>query len=79
MSEKDWQSADLVFDLDADHLPSVTLGEDTYAEMLAKCKDALFRLLEFLEDDFASEDLERSSFRAAAAITFTSGTKTSCT
>jgi len=58
MSEKDWQSADLVFDLDADHLPSVTLGEDTYAEMLAKCKDALFRLLEFLEDDFAFEDLE---------------------
>ena len=58
MHEKDWQSADLVFDLDADHLPSVTLGEDSYAEMLAKCKDALVRLLEFLEDDFAFEDLE---------------------
>ncbi|QRV14427.1 DNA primase small subunit PriS [Haloterrigena salifodinae] len=58
MSAKDWQSADLVFDLDADHLPSVTLGEDTYAEMLAKCKDALFRLLDFLEDDFGFEDLE---------------------
>ncbi|QSW99353.1 DNA primase small subunit PriS [Haloterrigena alkaliphila] len=58
MSAKDWQSADLVFDLDADHLPSVTLGEDTYAEMLAKCKGALFRLLEFLEDDFGFEDLE---------------------
>lgn len=58
MSAKDWQSADLVFDLDADHLPSVTLGEDSYAEMLAKCKDALFRLLDFLEDDFGFEDLE---------------------
>ncbi|ADB61441.1 DNA primase, small subunit [Haloterrigena turkmenica DSM 5511] len=58
MSAKDWQSADLVFDLDADHLPSVTLGEDSYAEMLAKCKDALFRLLGFLEDDFGFEDLE---------------------
>jgi len=58
MHEKDWQSADLVFDLDADHLPSVTLGEDSYAEMLAKCKDALFRLLEFLEDDFGFEALE---------------------
>ncbi|MDG5819296.1 DNA primase small subunit PriS [Natronococcus sp. A-GB7] len=58
MHEKDWQSADLVFDLDADHLPTVTLGEDSYAEMLAKCKDALLRLLDFLEDDFAFEDLE---------------------
>ncbi|WP_090614103.1 DNA primase small subunit PriS [Natrinema salaciae] len=58
MTEKDWQSADLVFDLDADHLPGVTLGEDSYAEMLAKCKDALCRLLEFLEEDFAFDDLE---------------------
>ncbi|ARS91168.1 DNA primase small subunit PriS [Natrarchaeobaculum aegyptiacum] len=58
MHDKDWQSADLVFDLDADHLPSVTLGEDTYAEMLAKCKDALYRLLEFLEEDFGFEDTE---------------------
>ncbi|OIB59274.1 DNA primase small subunit PriS [Natrialba sp. SSL1] len=58
MKAKDWQSADLVFDLDADHLPSVTLGEDSYAEMLAKCKDALFRLLDFLENDFGFEELE---------------------
>ena len=58
MSEKEWQSADLVFDLDADHLPNVTLGEDSYAEMLATCKDALLRLLDFLEDDFGFEDLE---------------------
>ncbi|WP_255193206.1 DNA primase small subunit PriS [Natronobeatus ordinarius] len=58
MSEKEWQSSDLVFDLDADHLPGVTLGEDSYAEMLATCKDALLRLLDFLEDDFAFSDLE---------------------
>jgi len=57
MSEKGWRSSDLVFDLDADHLPSVVLGEDSYAEMLAKCKDALLRLLDFLEDDFGFEDL----------------------
>ncbi|MFC7078008.1 DNA primase small subunit PriS [Haloarcula halophila] len=57
MSEKGWRSSDLVFDLDADHLPSVTLGEDSYAEMLAKCQDALRRLLDFLEDDFGFEDL----------------------
>jgi DNA primase small subunit len=57
MGAKDWRGSDLVFDLDADHLPSVTLGEDTYAEMLATCKDALLRLLDFLENDFAFEDL----------------------
>ena len=57
MSEKNWRSSDLIFDLDADHLPSVTLGEDSYAEMLAKCKDALVRLLDFLERDFGFEDM----------------------
>ncbi|WP_246982866.1 DNA primase small subunit PriS [Halorientalis marina] len=56
MSEKNWRSSDLVFDLDADHLPSVTLGEDSYAEMLEKCKGALMRLLDFLDDDFGFED-----------------------
>lgn len=58
MAEKGWQGSDLVFDLDADHLPSVTLGEDTYAEMLGKCKEALFRLLSFLEGDFGFDDTE---------------------
>lgn len=58
MTEKEWRSSDLVFDLDADHLPSVTLGEDSYGDMLRKCKDALMRLLEFLEDDFAFENIE---------------------
>ncbi|MEF8852829.1 MAG: DNA primase small subunit PriS [Haloarculaceae archaeon] len=57
MSGKGWRCSDLVFDLDADHLPSVVLGEDSYAEMLAKCKDALLRLLDFLENDFGFEDL----------------------
>ncbi|WP_254863176.1 DNA primase small subunit PriS [Halovivax gelatinilyticus] len=58
MSEKGWRDSDLIFDLDADHLPGVTLGEDSYAEMLAKCKDALYRLLDFLDDDFGFDDLE---------------------
>jgi len=57
MGGKEWRSSDLIFDLDADHLPSVVLGEDSYAEMLAKCKGALLRLLDFLEDDFGFEDL----------------------
>ena len=57
MGAKGWRCSDLVFDLDADHLPSVVLGEDSYPEMLAKCKDALLRLLDFLEEDFGFEDL----------------------
>ena len=57
MDEKGWQGADLVFDLDADHLPSVDPEAATYAEMLAACKDALLRLLDLLETDFAFEDV----------------------
>lgn len=57
MSEKGWRSSDLIFDLDADHLPS-TSTDDSYREMLAACKDALYRLLDFLEDDFAFEELQ---------------------
>jgi len=57
MPGKDWLGSDLVFDLDGDHLPSVVLGEDSYAEMLEKCKDALLRLLDFLETDFGFENL----------------------
>jgi DNA primase small subunit len=56
MEEKGWRRSDLIFDLDADHLPS-TAPDDSYAEMLAACKDALRRLLDFLENDFAFEDL----------------------
>ena len=57
MARKGWRSADLVFDLDADHLPSVDPEAASYREMLAACKEALYRLLAFLEDDFAFEDL----------------------
>lgn len=57
MDEKDWQGSDLIFDLDADHLPRVELGEDSYKVMLEKCKAALLRLLDFLEDDFGFRNL----------------------
>jgi len=57
MSAKDWRGSDVVFDLDADHLPSVDPSQATYAEMLAACKDALLRLLDFLENDFGFEEL----------------------
>jgi DNA primase small subunit len=57
MAEKGWLGSDLIFDLDADHLPSVELGEDSYGEMLEKCKSALLRLLDFLEEDFGFRNL----------------------
>ena len=58
MDAKGWRSADLVFDLDADHLPAVDPAETSYPEMLDACKQALFRLLSFLGDDFGFSDLD---------------------
>jgi DNA primase small subunit len=58
MDEKGWQSADLVFDLDADHLPGVDPETTSYADMLAACKDDLLNLLDILEDDFAFADTQ---------------------
>ncbi|MFA1611528.1 DNA primase small subunit PriS [Halobellus rubicundus] len=57
MDEKGWQSADLVFDLDADHLPAVDPAEASYAEMLAACKEELLNLLSFVDDDFDFSDV----------------------
>jgi DNA primase small subunit len=56
MDEKGWQGSDLIFDLDADHLPGVDPETTSYAEMLAACKDALLRLVDFLERDFGFEE-----------------------
>jgi len=58
MAEKGWRGADLVFDLDADHLPGVDEAEASYAEMLRACKDALQRLLDLLRADFGFTDDE---------------------
>ncbi|WP_435347593.1 DNA primase small subunit PriS [Haloarchaeobius sp. HRN-SO-5] len=57
MTKKGWRSSDLVFDLDADHLPGVDPETDSYAAMLSVCKDVLLRLLDLLETDFGFEDL----------------------
>mgnify|MGYP002762277659 FL=1 len=57
MGQKGWRNADLVFDLDADHLPGVDPETTSYPEMLATCKEALLRLLDFVDDDFAFEDV----------------------
>lgn len=58
MGRKGWREADLIFDLDADHLPGVDPETTSYAEMLEACKDALDRLLEFLDRDFGFERTE---------------------
>jgi len=52
MDDKGWRGADLVFDLDADHLPAVDPDETSYGGMLAACKEALRNLLDLLERDF---------------------------
>ncbi|MFB6173517.1 MAG: DNA primase small subunit PriS [Halobacteriales archaeon] len=59
MGEKGWRGSDLVFDLDADHLPGVDPDADSYREMLAACKDELRALLDHLTGDFgiAPEEL----------------------
>lgn len=54
MKEKNWRGADLIFDLDADHLPN---APRSYADMLEMVKKESLRLLDFLTDDFGfSED-----------------------
>ncbi len=65
MAEKEWQGADLVFDLDADHLRGA--GERTYAEQLDQVKAGLRRLLDdFLWGDFGIDPEETE-------ITFSGG------
>jgi len=49
MREKGWLGADLIFDLDADHLRN---APPTYSEMLDLVKVETEKLLEFLLDDF---------------------------
>ncbi|MDO9517231.1 MAG: DNA primase catalytic subunit PriS [Methanosarcinaceae archaeon] len=56
MKEKNWLSADLIFDLDADHLPG---APKSYADMLEHVKQESIKLYEFLNNDFgfAEEDI----------------------
>lgn len=54
MDQKGWQGADLIFDLDADHLPGAKM---TYSDMLDHVKAESLKLADFLMDDFGfSED-----------------------
>ncbi|WNY25201.1 DNA primase catalytic subunit PriS [Methanolapillus millepedarum] len=53
MDQKCWQGADLIFDLDADHLPG---AKRTYSDMLNHVKRESLKLSEFLMDDFGFSD-----------------------
>lgn len=57
MQQKKWKGADLIFDLDADHLTNVE-KHHTYPESLEICKQELLKLISFLEDDFGFEKME---------------------
>jgi DNA primase small subunit len=57
MGKKGWRGSDLVFDIDADHLPGVDPETEGYGAMLAAGKAALVDLLDFLETDFGFEDV----------------------
>jgi DNA primase small subunit len=60
MKEKKWQGADLIFDLDADHLPGKV---HSYKGMLDNVKSETAKLLDFLLEDFGfSEDNTRIVF-----------------
>ena len=49
MKEKNWEGADLIFDIDADHLPVKT---DSFKVMLDAAKQEIIKLVGFLMDDF---------------------------
>ncbi|WMT52082.1 MAG: DNA primase catalytic subunit PriS [Ferroplasma sp.] len=50
MMEKEWLGAELIFDLDADHIEGA--NKMTYMEILAEVKKHTIRLLEMLMNDF---------------------------
>ncbi|QLC49204.1 DNA primase catalytic subunit PriS [Methanolobus zinderi] len=53
MKEKNWLKADLIFDIDSDHLPGKI---NSYGDMLEKGKRETLRLLDFLVSDFGFDE-----------------------
>lgn len=53
MNEKNWLKADLIFDIDSDHLPGKI---DSYAQMLENGKKETFKLIDFLLNDFGFDE-----------------------
>ncbi len=60
MKEKKWMGADLIFDLDADHLPMAK--KMTYEESLESVKEELKKLVSFLIDDFGFNEKDLSIY-----------------
>lgn len=60
MQDKKWMGAELIFDLDADHLPHVT--NLSYEEALDEVKKELKKLLSFLIEDFGFREKEISIY-----------------
>lgn len=56
MQRKGWRGADLVFDLDADHLDGVDPESASYRGMLRACHAETADLIDILETDFGFED-----------------------
>ena len=56
MDEKKWMGADLIFDLDADHLPNA--NQMSYEQSLEEIKKEAKKLLSFLTDDFGFSENE---------------------
>jgi len=57
MNDKGWVGADLIFDIDADHLKNVDEDTTPYDEMLAEGKSVLKNLVSVLENDFSFDDI----------------------
>jgi DNA primase small subunit len=55
MNEKNWLGAELIFDLDADHVPNAPRN---YSDMLELVKKEAFKLMDFLLDDFGFSERE---------------------
>ena len=53
MKEKNWLKADLIFDIDSDHLPGKI---NSYGDMLEKGKKETLKLLDFLINDFGFDE-----------------------
>jgi DNA primase small subunit len=55
MNEKNWLGAELIFDLDADHLPN---APKNYSDMMELVKKETFKLMDFILEDFGFSEQE---------------------
>ncbi len=55
MEQKGWEGADLIFDIDADHLP---VKVKSIQSALKLAKEEIFKLLDILTDDFGIDEKE---------------------